>query len=244
MKRLLALALLAACAAVPAASASSPVTVYAAASLTNVFPRIAPSGRFSFGGSNALAAQIEQGAPADVFASADTKLPARLHAKGLVGKPVVFTHNALVVIVPRSNPAHVRSGADLARAGVKVDVAAAGVPVGNYTRTVLQRLRLTKVLRNVVSEETDVRAVLAKVALGEADAGFVYATDAKTVAGKVKVLQLPARAQPKVAYALAVVSRSRNKAAAEAFVRSVLSKAGQAKLAAAGFLPLRASKAA
>lgn len=215
------------------------LTVFAAASLTNVFPKIASSPSYSFGGSNMLAAQIEQGAPADVFASADTKLPAQLHAKGLCGTPVVFTRNALVIVVPRSNPGHIRAVTDLTRRGEKVDVAAPGVPVGDYTTKVLRKLHLlTAVTKNIVSRESDVRSVLSKVALGEADAGFVYATDAKTVAGKVTVITLPARAQPNVRYATCVVSTTRHRAAAQSFANGLLGAGAQAKLRAAGFLSL------
>jgi molybdate transport system substrate-binding protein len=214
------------------------ITVYAAASLTDVFPKIDAAPRYSFAGSNALAAQIQLGAPADVFASANTTLPAQLYAKGLCSKPVVFTRNTLVIVVPKSNPAGIRSIYDLTKSGVKLDIAVAGVPVGGYTLQVLKNMNLTAaVLKNVVSQETDVREVLAKVALGEADAGFVYSTDAKTVPGQVKVLKVPAWAQPKVQYGICVVSSSRDKLDARAFVTKVLSKAGQAKLLAAGFLP-------
>lgn len=215
------------------------LTVFAAASLTNVFPKIASSPTYSFGGSNMLAAQIEQGAPADVFASADTKLPAQLHAKGLCGTPVVFTRNALVIVVPRANPGHIHTVTDLTRRGAKIVVAAAGVPVGDYTTKVLRTLHLlTAVTKNIVSRETDVRSVLSKVALGEADAGFVYATDAKTVAGKTTVITLPARAQPNVRYAACVVSTTRHRAAAQSFVNDLLGARAQARLRAAGFLSL------
>jgi molybdate transport system substrate-binding protein len=122
---------------------------------------------------------------------------------------------------------------------VKVVVAAPGVPVGDYTRTVLHAMHRDDVLENVVSNETDVRAVLAKVALGEADAGFVYVTDARTVKGKVATIGIRWSAQPRVTYAAAVVRASRHKAAARAFVRRLLGKAAQAKLRAAGFLPVR-----
>lgn len=216
--------------------ASAALTVFAAASLTNVFPKIDAHATYSFAGSNTLAAQIELGAPADVFASANTALPQQLHAKGLCGKPVVFTRNELVLIVPRSNPAHIHSVVGLERRGVKLDVAAPAVPVGAYTRQALKNMRLTRVLRNVVSNETDVRDVLAKVSLGEADAGFVYATDARTVRGRVTVVKLPARAQPTVRYGICIVKDGRHAIAARAFVRAVLDKAGQAKLLAAGFL--------
>jgi molybdate transport system substrate-binding protein len=212
------------------------ITVLAAASLVDVLPRIDSTPRYSFAGSNQLAAQVVQGAPADVFASANTSLPADLYAKGLVEKPVVFTSNRLVLVVPSANPAGIRSVFDLKRPGTKLVVGTGTVPVGSYTRTVLKNMGLSaSVLPNVVSEESDVRGVLAKVALGEADAGFVYATDALTVKGKVAVLRIPAWAQPRVRYAVAVVTGSQNRAAARAFVQRLLSKQGQAKLLAAGF---------
>jgi molybdate transport system substrate-binding protein len=238
-KLALVLALLALCAGSAAARSRQQITVFAAASLTDAFPKVDGAQRYSFAGSNALATQIRNGAPADVFASANTDLPAQLHAQGLVDRPVSFTRNALVVVVPRSNPAGIRSVFDLTKDDVKIDVANAAVPVGAYTLQILRNMNLTaKVQANVVSQETDVREVLSKVALGQADAGFVYATDARSVAGKVTVIRLPAWAQPKVTYALAVVSRSRNKAAAQAFVRKLLSKQGQAIMARYGFLPL------
>jgi molybdate transport system substrate-binding protein len=213
------------------------ITVYAAASLTNVFPQIDASATYSFAGSNTLAAQIQLGAPADVFASANTALPQQLWQMGLCTQPVVFTRNTLVLIVPKSNPAGIHSVYDLQKPGVKLDVAAPAVPVGSYTRQILKNMALASVLDNVVSNETDVREVLAKVSLGEADAGFVYSTDARTVPGQVTVLKMPAWAQPKVQYGICVVKSSANVAAAQAFIRTVLSKAGQAKLLAAGFLP-------
>jgi molybdate transport system substrate-binding protein len=221
------------------AAAVSGITVYAAASLTNVFPAIDAGPRYSFAGSNTLAAQITLGAPADVFASANTSIPAALYAKGIVEVPVDFTRNTLVIVVPRSNPAAISSIYDLTKPGVTVDIANSGVPVGSYTLQILGNMNLTKsVLANVVSEETDVREVLAKVALGQVDAGFVYSTDAQTVPGQVTVIKVPAWAQPKVTYAMAVVTHSPNQAAAQAFVAEVLRKAGQAKLESYGFLPL------
>jgi len=221
-----------------AASAARPqLTVYAASSLTNVFPAIDSHEKYSFGGSNALATQIAQGAPADVFASANMTLPKQLFQNGLCSKPVVFTRNKLVIVVPRNNPSNIRSIYNLTKPDVKIDIAAKGVPVGNYTLQVLQNMDLTNaVMKNVVSQETDVREVLAKVSLGEADAGFVYSTDAKTVAKKVLVIKIPAWAQPKVQYGICVVSSSSHKSAAHAFIKRVLSKAGQRKLHNFGFL--------
>ena len=222
---------------VASARESSSLTVFAAASLTDAFPKIAPHATYSFAGSNTLAAQIRQGAPADVFASANMTLPNGLYKDHFCSKPVVFTRNRLVVIVPRSNPANVHTVYDLRRSGVKIVIAAQGVPVGSYTLQVLKNMNLTSVLSNVVSRESDVREVLAKVALNEADAGFVYSTDAKTVPGKVRVLRIPAWAQPKVQYGICIVSASAHKASARAFVRRVMSNAGQKVLVRYGFLP-------
>jgi molybdate transport system substrate-binding protein len=220
------------------AAVKAQLTVYAAASLTDVFPKIDPGERYSFGGSNALAAQITQGAPADVFASANMTLPLQLHAKGLCSQPVVFTRNTLVVVVPTANPAAIHNVYDLTKPGVKLVIAGPGVPVGSYTLQVLKNMSLsTPVLKNVVSQETDVREVLAKVALGEADAGFVYSTDAKTVPGKVAIVKVPAWAQPKVQYGACIVSKSPNQAAAKAYVTKLLGKAAQKQLLAYGFLP-------
>jgi molybdate transport system substrate-binding protein len=228
---------LAAASTVLAAQAKAPrLTVFAAASLTNVFPQIDPHGRYSFAGSNTLAAQIEQGLPADVFASANTGLPWQLFRKGLVTRPVVFTANRLVVVIAHGNPLRLGSVRQLEQPGLKIVMAAAGVPVGDYTRKVLARMGLSDLVDKAVSQETDVREVLAKVTLGEADAGFVYATDAKTVAGKVSLLGIPNSAQPQVLYAAAAVRSSNHLQAAKAWVRRLLSKPAQKKLRAAGFL--------
>lgn len=213
------------------------ITVFAASSLTDVMPQIDASQRYSFGGSNTLAAQIRQGAPAQVFASANMSIPQQLAQQGLCSTPVVFTRNALVLIVPRDDPAGIKSVYDLRKPGTKLVVAGSTVPVGGYTRQILTNMNLTSVLSNVVSNETNVREVLAKVALGEADAGFVYSTDAKTVPGKVTVLGLPAWAQPKVAYGVCIPTSAKDDPDAKAFVAKLLSKDGQAKLIAAGFLP-------
>jgi molybdate transport system substrate-binding protein len=220
-----------------AAQANAPrLTVFAAASLTTVLPNIDPHGRYSFGGSNTLAAQIEQGLPADVFASANTALPWQLHRKGLVTRPVVFTSNRLVVVIAHGDPQHIRSVQGLERKSVRIVMAAAGVPVGDYTRKVLARMGLSDLVGKAVSQETDVREVLAKVTLGEADAGFVYATDAKAVAGKVSLLGIPKSAQPQVLYAAAAVKSSNHLQAAKAWIRRLLGKPAQKKLRAAGFL--------
>lgn len=217
---------------------TEPLTIYAAASLTDVFRSFDGSQRYSFAGSNTLETQIRNGAPADVFASAAPLNTQRLFRQGLVDKPVTFTSNRLALIVPRSNPAEIKSIYDLRRKPAKLVIAGAAVPVGSYTRTVLRKMGLSSVLSKVVSQETDVRAVTGKVALGQADAGFVYVTDAKAVADRVTVVRIPAWAQPRVRYEIAVVSSSSKKTAAQAWVRTLLSPRGQAALKEYGFLPL------
>jgi molybdate transport system substrate-binding protein len=218
--------------------AGSSATVLAAASLTKVFPQIDPNARYTFGGSGALETQIEQGAPADVFAAASPKQPAQLFAKGLVDKPVEFATNTLVLIVPGSNPAHIRSVADITRPGVKLVICNATVPCGDYARTVFKNLGITgQAMRNVASQTTDVTQTVADVALGQADAGFVYITDAKAAAGKVTVIRLPRKAKPRTKDFIAVVTAGKHQAAAKAFVARVLSPTGQAELRAAGFGP-------
>jgi molybdate transport system substrate-binding protein len=217
-------------------ASSSRFTVYAASSLTDVFPRIDRRPRYSFASSSTLAQQIRQGAPADVFASADLRNPQELRSAGLCSRPVVFATNALVVVYPRSNPGKVKTVFDLRRPGAKVVIAEQGAPIGDYTRTVLRKLGIARaVLANVVSQEPDVRSVLAKVALGEADAGFVYRTDAASVGERVGVIRLPTRAQPSVKYGICVVAASKDKAGARAFVSRVLGDTGRAYLTAAGF---------
>ena len=217
---------------------ADPLTIYAAASLTEVFKALDPAQRYSFAGSNALETQIRNGAPADIFASASPVNSQRLFKAGLVDKPVTFTANRLALIVPKSNPAGITSVYDLRSKPVKLVVAAPAVPVGGYTLTVLRKMGLSSVLGKVVSHESDVKAVTGKVALGQADAGFVYVTDARPVSDQVSVIRIPAWAQPRVRYEIAVVSKSPNRAAARAWVKMVLSAKGQKALLAAGFLPL------
>jgi molybdate transport system substrate-binding protein len=218
-----------------AAGGSSP-TVFAAASLTKVFPMIDPSAKYTFGGSGALQTQIEQGAPADVFAAASPKQPAELYAKGMVDKPVVFATNRLVLIVPNGNPAHITSVSDITKPGVKLVICNATVPCGDYARGAFKNLGITNAaMKNVVSETTDVTQTVGEVATGQADAGFVYITDAKAANGKVTAIPLPAQAKPHTKDVIAVVKAGKNQSAANAFVTKVLSPQGQATLQAAGF---------
>jgi molybdate transport system substrate-binding protein len=219
------------------------LTVLGASSLTEALGRYGDSFvgakvRSSFAGSDQLAAQIEQGAKADVFASADTGYPAELHREGLAGKPVVFARNRLVVVAPEGGSVH--SLGDLARPGTKIVVGEPSVPVGAYTREVLGRLPAGEreaVLANVRSEEPEVTAVLAKVASGAADAGFVYVTDAKTVVGQVRTIPLPQRLQPEVACAAGVLSGSGDPSQARRYLQGLLHGRGARDLREAGFLP-------
>jgi molybdate transport system substrate-binding protein len=211
------------------------LVVLAAASLTEVLPRIDESPRYSFGGSNQLARQVREGAPADVIASASPRYTRELFRDGLVEEPVLFALNTVVLVVPANGSGRVESVEDLRRTGVRLVVAGEDVPAGTYTREVLVRMGLEDVLERAVSRESDVRGVVGKVALGEADAGFAYATDARAAAPRVRAIELPARAQPDVAYELAVVRRSRHHEAARAFVARVRGERGREALAQGGF---------
>jgi molybdate transport system substrate-binding protein len=220
---------------------SKTLTVSAAKSLRNVLPAVADA-RYAFAGSNALQRQIERGARVDVFASAGPKEAQALFREGRCRRPVTFATNALVLLVPRDNRGHVRSLDSLRRGGLRLAVGAAGVPVGDYTRILLRRAGLSSVLGgNAVSQEPDVGGVTAKVALGSADAGVVYHTDALTARGRTTEIRLPAAVQPDVAYQACVVRRDGvNARGAEAFVARLRSAAGRRKLAHFGFgLPPR-----
>jgi len=210
--------------------------VFAAASLTKVFPMIDPNAKYMFGGSDALQMQIQQGAPADVFAAASPKQPAALYAKRLVNKPVEFATNRLVLIVPKDDPAHIASVKDITKPGIKLVICQAAVPCGDYARKAFENLGLTNAaMKRVVSQTTDVTQTVAQVATGQADAGFVYITDAKAADGKVHAIELPSQAKPKTKDYIAVVRSGKKEAAAQAFVNKVLSPQGQAALHAAGF---------
>ena len=216
--------------------AEGPATVYAAASLTHVLPKVSPASRFQFAGSNQLALQISRGAPADAFASASPAHTQSLFRDGLVDKPRTFATNSLVLAVPRSNPAKIRTVFDLARRPkLKLVVAGEKVPIGLYTREVLKRLGLLRVLRNAVSQEPDVKGIVGKLALGEADAGFVYATDVRAASSRLLAIPLPKRSQPTVRYEIAVVRGSKNREAALELVADLLSTDGRRELQKAGF---------
>lgn len=191
----------------------------------------------SFAGSDELAAQIQQGAKADVFASANTSYPEELFEEGLVEKPQVFAGNELVIAVPEGSD--IRSLADLDKPGTKIVIGDESVPVGSYTRTVLELLPKAQqeaIMSNVVSEETEVASIIAKLEQGAADAGFVYVTDELGGEG-LEPVKIEPKLQPVVDYGVAVVKSSDDKPAAEEFVTGLIEGEGQEDLREAGFLP-------
>jgi len=240
------------------------VTVLAAASLTESFRELGrvfeqqhpgTTIQFSFAGSQQLALQLEQGAPADVFASADQQWMDYVKHKGLVeGEPPVFARNRLVVIVPRTNPARIRTLEDLVRRGTKVVLAAEQVPAGKYSREALRKLATSpdfpadydrRVLANVVSQEENVKSVVSKVQLGEADAGIVYQSDVTpAVARYVSDLEIPEASNVIAEYPIAVMKSARHAEAARRFVDLVRSDAGQRVLQAHHFIPITATEPA
>jgi molybdate transport system substrate-binding protein len=224
-------------------SQSAPaLRVSAAASLKQAFTTYgdafeAARARFSFAGSDELAAQIRAGARPDVFAAANAKLPDALHADGLVEKPVAFARNRLVLAVPASGN-KVKGLDDLTGGGVAIAMGAPSVPVGSYTRKVLGRLPAAQrraILANVRSNEPDVAGVVGKLSLGAVDAGFVYVTDVKAAGGRLRAIELPATLQPEVVYEAAVVKGTEHPEEARAFLRGLLTGAGRRALADAGF---------
>jgi len=217
------------------------LTVFAAASLTEAFNNAktqlvaANPGlnlTYNFAGSNALANQIQQGAPADVFASADQKNMQTLVTAGLVETPVTFAMNKLQIAVQPGNPKGITGLADLAKPDVAVVLCAPGVPAGDYTRQVLAAQGVTVTPKSL---EADVKSALAKVTSGEADATVVYVTDVTAAGAKVDGVDIPNADQPDISYPIAVVKASKNQAAAQAFVDSAVSGVVQQSLEAAGF---------
>src|SRR5580698_4364004 len=241
--------------AAPASAQSDKVIVFAAASLTEAFnaagaaftKKTGMAVTFNYGGSDTLATQIKQGAPADVFASANLAQMKVVSDAGLVaGTPKTFAKNRLVLISPKSGTMKFTSPADLAKPGDKVVLAAATVPVGGYARATFGKLSGTTgypadfpaaVEKNVVSNELDVKAVVTKISLGEGDAGVVYSTDVtSTVAPKLDVLAFPAAVAPDIEYPIATLKNAPNPKGAQAFVDYILSPDGQAFLKAQGFI--------
>jgi molybdate transport system substrate-binding protein len=242
----------------PAGSVSGELTVFAAASLTDAFKEIGtafeaanPGSKltFNFGASTQLRTQLEQGARADVFASADqAQLDRARQANAIEGPERLFVRNRLVVIFPRSNPAGLRALIDLSQPGLRFVTAAPEVPIGGYTRTMLETMARDpafgadfkdRVNANIVSREPNVRQVVAKINLGEADAAVVYASDVTPeVAPNLGRLEVPDRFNTPATYPIAQVRGAPNAAGAEAFIAYVLSPPGQAALQKWGFIPI------
>jgi molybdate transport system substrate-binding protein len=242
MRRTTLAALLAGAVALAAPAAAQAVNVYAATSLTNVLPALDKSPKYSFGGSNTLQLQIERGAPADVFASASPHEAQTLFHEGLCTRPVTFAINRLVLLIPNANPGNVTSVYSLRSGGRRISIGQAGVPIGAYTRQLLKRMRLSSILSsNRVSQQSNVGQVSSQVALGSADAGFVYYTDGLAVKDRTKMLSLPKWAQPPVRYLICAVKRAGvDTAGAKAFIDKVTGRAGRGALKAYGFgLPPR-----
>jgi molybdate transport system substrate-binding protein len=237
-------------------SGTGTLHVFAAASLTDAFTEIGrnfetanPGTRiaFNFAGSQALRTQIEEGAPADIFASANQTEMEALIADSLIAQaaPQQFLTNQLVVILPENNPAGLEKLEDVAKPGIKLVLAAEQVPVGKYARQALDNMNgqfgfdfKNRVLANVVSNEDNVRQVVAKVQLGEADAGLVYTSDA-IAATALRTIEIPADLNVTAKYLIAPLARSENAGLAKAFIAYMLSGNGQAVLKKWGFAPPR-----
>lgn len=238
---LLAAFVLSACGGDGAASGSR-VVISAASSLEPAFgayaQRTGLDAKQSFAGSDTLAAQIRQGVRPDLYAAANTSLPEQLYREGLVSKPIVFATNSLVLAVPGDSK--ITSLHEVAGQGVTVAIGDQGVPVGNYTREILDRLPASEssaILDNVRSQEPDVAGIVGKLSEGAVDAGFVYVTDVEAAAGRLRAIELPSKLQPDVAYAIVTVKGASNPTAARAFVAGLLSRQGRGALRSAGFGP-------
>ena len=206
--------------------------VYAASSLREVLPRLAPDAEFNFGGSNELATQILEGAPADVFVSADVDQAQRV--RGLPGRIQPFATNRLVIVVARDADVDVRSIVDVTKRGLRLVLGDIGVPVGDYAREALDRAGVDA-LPNTVSYERDAKGVVAKVAVGDADAGIVYATDARAAGDGVVTVAIPSRLQPHIRYVAVVVDESGDRKAATRFLARLTGEQGRRELRRAGF---------
>lgn len=229
-----------------ASGGSSGGTLYvsAAASLTNAFTQLAQTYRqahagwtvkLNFDGSDVLEAQILQHAPADVYAAASSKYPEILQGKKLLGQTTSFATNTLVLVTPKSNPAHISTPDDLTKGSPKIVVADPAVPLGSYTETVLANLGIDDTKLNIVSKEQNAEDVLAKLTSGEADAGFVYVTDALSQKSKLNEIDFPDSANATATYPIGIVSYSKNTKAAQQWIDLVMSAQGQSVLKQFGF---------
>ena len=217
------------------------VTVFAASSLTESFETIGKQFEtahpgvkitFNYGASSMLATQINQGAPADVFASAATKNMSEVASAGNAGSSTTFAVNRMKIAVPASNPAHITSLADLARSGVKVALCQDEVPCGATAAKVFGNAHISV---KPVTQEPDVKSTLAKVIVGEVDAGVVYVTDVQAAGSKVAGIAIPDAQNATTDYPIAALTHAKNSALAAAFVAYVESALGRAVLTAAGF---------
>lgn len=244
---------------VPAApKVAGNLTIFAASSLTDAFNEMkagieavnpGTAITFNFSSSSALRTQLEQGAKADIYASADTVQMDNARKGGVIqGDASLFVRNTPVIVVPASNSRVIASPADLARPGVKLILAAPEVPIGNYARQVIKKLATdpamgadyeARTLANVVSNEANVRQVVSKIQLGEGDAGIVYASDVTpTVRDQVKIIAIPTGLNVIAEYPVAVIRGAGNAAGAQQFIDYLLSPAGQAILQKWGFVPV------
>lgn len=233
--------------------------VFAAASLTQVFPEAQAAFKQAypefagvefvnnFQGTDTLVAQIKEGAPADVFVSASLKYGKQLFEEELIEEPINFCRNKLIVVVPAGNPGGIASLDDLATPGKKIAIGAESVPVGTYTRTVLEKMNgglgsdfSSKAMNNVVTEANKVTAIISSVSLGEVDAGFVYVTDATSAGDKVERIDIPNEYQsdPLPTYPIAVVKTNKSGEVAQGFIDFLLSTEGQKILQKYDFLPV------
>jgi molybdate transport system substrate-binding protein len=217
------------------------LVVSAASSMTEALTACGPefaeaTVRLSFAGSDELAAQIRQGVKPDVYAAANTKLPDALHEEGLLGAPVKFATNELVLAVPKDS--RIGSVADLTGKDVKIAIGSESVPIGSYTRETLAKLPDAQgraVLANVRSNEPDVKGIVGKLTQGAVDAGFVYVTDVNATGGELEAIDLPPAVEPRVVYGAGVVKGAKQPAHAQAYLDGLLEGSCADALRAAGF---------
>ena len=227
-------------------SAPTRLVVSAASSMTKALEECAPrfgdqenaDVKLSFAGSDELAAQIQQHAPVDVYAAANTNLPDKLHSDGLLEQPVQFATNEFVLAVPKDS--EIRSVQDLTKEGTKLAIGSGSVPIGAYTRETLSKLPPDEekaILANVRSNEPDVKGIVGKLTQGAADAGFVYVTDVNAASGDLKAIKLPSDLEPQVTYGAGVVSDAKQPKLAQGFVDGLTKGACADSLTKAGFGP-------
>lgn len=229
-------------------SSSNPtrLVVSAASSMTKALEECAPrfgdqenaDVKLSFAGSDEVAAQIRQGAPVDVYAAANTKLPDQLHADGLLEQPVEFATNEFVLAVPKDSG--ITTVQDLTKPGTEIAIGSESVPIGSYTRETLAKLppdQEKEILANVRSNEPDVKGIVGKLTQGAADAGFVYVTDVNAASGELKAINLPDELQPQVTYGAGVVTKAKQPELAQRFVDGLTQGACADSLKKAGFGP-------